>query len=138
MTTISDSKLITVTRDSGASVRVLRELEKAGYIKIYDVMLENGRHNKKVSEKVLPVAVMGHAIWGEAVWTADNCTYDEIRNIIGKNNVKDAMQLEAHIRNNHDYFVTEDTDFLNKRVELGLKFDVKIVTPTELKDICQK
>lgn len=68
----------------------------------------------------------------------NDCTYDEIRKIIGVEHVKDAMQLEAHIRNGHDYFVTEDTDFLKKREELIREFDVKIVTPEELESICDK
>lgn len=124
--------VVTVTRDSGANVKILRKLEKDGFIKIFDVKIENGRENKKVPEKVLPVGVWGHARWGEAVYAGDDCKYEDIRKIIGHNHVKDAMQLEAHIRSSHDYFVTEDTDFLKVREELERKFGVKIITPTEL------
>lgn len=126
-----------VTRDSGASVRVLRSLEKEGYIKIFDVMLENGRENKKVKNKILPTAVLNHCRWGEAVWASEDSLYEEMRRIIGRRHIKDAMHLEAHIRNGHDYFVTEDTDFLHKRDELAKRFDVKICTPTELDAMCR-
>ncbi len=131
-------RTLKITRDSSASVKILKELETAGRIKMYDVMLENGRENTKVKEKILPVAVWDHARWGEAVLAGDDCTYDEIRQIIGSEHVKDAMQLEAHIRNQHDYFVTEDTDFLTKMETLNKKFNVEIVTPEELVSICNQ
>lgn len=51
-----------VTRDSGANVKLLKHLERAGCITIYDVMLENGRDNRKVKDKVLPVAVMDRVV----------------------------------------------------------------------------
>lgn len=127
-----------VTRDSGANVKILKKLENTGLITIYDVLLENGRENKKVKNKVLPVGVWGHSKWGEAVYSGDDCKYSEIREIIGRENIEDAMHLEAHIRNNHDYFITEDNDFLSKREDLNKKFNVKIMTPTELeKTICK-
>lgn len=129
----------TVTRDSGANVKLLRRLEREGYIKIFDVKFENGRENKKVKEKVLPVGVWGSgARWGECVWAGADCVYADIREILGKEYAQDAMQLEAHIRNGHDYFVTEDNDFLRNRSRLEDKFSVKIVTPEELQEICQK
>ena len=124
--------ILNVTRDSSANVKILKELENKGYIKIYDVMLENGRENKRIKEKILPVAVWDHCCWDEAVWGGDDCVYDEIRKILGTDHIEDAMHLEAHIRNRHDYFVTEDTDFLKKRKELHGRFGVKIATPEEL------
>ena len=131
-------KILKITRDSGANVKILKAMENEGYIKIHDVMLENGRENKKVKNKILPVGVWDHARWDEAVWASSDCAYDEIRKIIGMNRVEDAMQIEAYIRNKHDYFVTEDNDFINKRDELNEKFGVKIVTPKELEKICRK
>lgn len=130
------NKVFSITRDSGANVKALKLLESKGFIKIFDVMLENGRENKRVKDKILPIGVWGHALWGEAVWAGDNSKYDDIRTVIGKNNIKDAMHLEAHIRSSHDYFVTEDNDFLNKRDILAQKFGVKIITLQELKKIC--
>ncbi len=132
-------KVFTVTRDSGANVKILKNLEKDSFIFIHDVMLENGRENKKVKNKVFPVAVLNHSRWNEAIISKNNdSTYDDIRKIIGNNNIKDAMHLEAHIRNSHDYFVTEDRDFLDKRQELEKKFSIKIVTPAELDRICRR
>jgi predicted nucleic acid-binding protein len=124
-----------ITRDSGANVKKLKTLEQQGYIEIYDVKLENGRENKKVKEKILPVLVLDHARLGECVLGGEDTVYDDIRKIIGKNNIEDAMHLEAHIRNKHDYFVTEDTDFLKVKNELQEKFSIKIVTPDDLMSI---
>ncbi len=126
-----------VTRDSGANLKILLSLQKGGFIKIHDVMLENGRENKKIKEKILPVAVYNYSKWGEAVWGGEDTTYSDIRKIIGRENIKDAMHLEAHIRKAHNYFVTEDRDFLDKREELETKFNIKIVTPVELEKICR-
>ncbi len=130
------NKVFSITRDSGANVKILKSLERKRYIKVFDVMLENGRENKKVKEKVLPVGVWGHSLWGESVWAGTDNKYDEIREIIGKNNIEDAMHLEVHLRSNHDYFVTEDKDFLTKREILEQRFGVNIVTPEELEKIC--
>ena len=134
----NSNNILTVIRDSGANVKILKFLERKGCIKIFDVMLENGRENKKVKDKILPAGVWDHCLWDEAVWSDDDCLYDEICKIIGSNNVKDAMHLETHIRNSFDYFVTEDNDFLNKRDILKDKFNVLIVTPLELQKICEK
>lgn len=131
-------EILSVTRDSGANVKFLLGLQNDGFIKIHDVMLENGRENKKVKDKVLPVGVYNHGKWGEFVWGGKDTTYDDVRQIIGRDNIKDAMHLEAHIRNKHDYFVTEDRDFLDKREELETKFNIKIVTPQELEKICRQ
>lgn len=113
-------------------MKKLKTLEKQGYIEIYDVKLENGRENKKVKEKILPVLVLGHTRLDECILAGEDTIYEDVRKIIGRENIKDAMHLEAHIRNGHDYFVTEDTDFLKVRDVLQKRFTIKIVTPDEL------
>lgn len=87
-----------ITRDSGANVKLLRQLEIEGYIEIYDVLIENGRENKKVRNKVLPVGVWNHTRWDEAVWGGDSRPYSDVRASIGNEHIGDAIQLEAHIR----------------------------------------
>jgi predicted nucleic acid-binding protein len=53
--------------------------------------------------------------------------------LVGGNNVKDAIMLEAHLRSGNDYFVTEDKDdILSKRSELEEHFNIKVISPTEL------
>lgn len=131
-------KVYTVTRDSGANVKILKALERDGFIKIHDVMMENGRENKKVKEKILPVGVYGHGKWGEMVWAGPDCSYSNIRAIIGDRHIEDAIQLEAHVRNKHDFFVTEDRDFLDKRDQLETAFGVRIMSPTELDALCRE
>ena len=127
-----------ITRDSGANVKALRKLERAGLIECHDVMLENGRENRKIPNKMKPIGVWGHSRWGESVWPSEDCLYDEIRQIIGKRNVGDAMHLEAHIRSGNDVFVTEDNDFLSKRDELNAEFGCEIMTPDELTDMLRE
>ena len=130
--------IYSVTRDSGANVKILKRLQNAGLIKIYDVMLENGRENTRVKDKILPVLILSSdARLGEAVLGGEDSVYEDIRKIIGKKNVEDAMHLEVHIRHKHDYFATEDHHFLDVRDELNKKFDVKIVTPEKLEIICK-
>ena len=97
-------------------------------------MTEN--QTNSIKSKILPVAVYNHTKYNECVYGDENSSYGPIRETIGKQNIGDAIKLEAHIRNNHDYFVTEDTDFLNKRRELTEKFGITIVTPLELASIC--
>ena len=126
-----------ITLDSSANLKLLKALEKQGYVEINNVMLENGRETKKVKNKILPTLVLNHSILGESVLGGSDNIYENIRKIIGYDHVKDAMHLEAHIRNNHDYFITEDKDFLNKREELEKKFNIKIKTPEELQKICK-
>lgn len=126
-----------ITRDSGADVKLLKALEKEGFVEIHDVMIENGRENKKVKNKILPVGVYGQTKWGECVYSDPDCTYNDIRKIIGEENINDAIQLEAHVRNRYDYFVTEDHDFLDKRQELEKTFSIKILSPIELEQLCR-
>lgn len=132
------NKILSVTRDSGANVKLLKKLESVGFIIIHDVMLENGRKNQKVKSKSLPVMVLDHSRLNECVLGGSDSIYKDLLNIIGKDNVEDAMHLEAHIRNGNDYFITEDTDFLNKRDDLKQNFGVNILTPRELEKLCNQ
>lgn len=124
----------TITRDSGANVKILKKLENAGLIQVTDVLLENGRENRQVKNKEPAIAVIGHSRIGECVIAANDTPYDAIRDIIGRDpqHVKDAMHLETHMRLGNDYFVTEDRDFLDNRDALQCEFGCEIVTPHEL------
>ncbi|MEQ8367740.1 MAG: hypothetical protein RIB61_13625 [Roseicyclus sp.] len=124
--------MLRVTRDSGANVRLLRRLENDGLIQIHDVLLENGRENRKVKQKLIPIAVWGQSRWDESVWAPEENHFDEICAIIGRCNAADAMHLEAHLRCGNDVFVTEDSDFISKREELEMTFSCRIRTPEEL------
>ncbi len=128
-----------ITRDSSANVKLLKKLENKGLIKIFDVMLENGRENRKIKEKILPIGVWGHSRWDECVWGDEDNKYDEILHLIGRQNIKDAMHLETHLRSENDYFVTQDKDdILSKRDELLKQFGIKAVSPEELQLILNK
>ena len=130
---------VKITRDASANVKILKNLENRNLIEIHDVMLEGGRDNKKVKNKILPVGVWNHSRWDEFLWASDeDNTYEELMKIVGNDKIEDAMHLEAHIRNKHDYFVTEDNDFLHKREILNEKFGVIILTPNELQKLCSK
>ena len=136
----SHTKRFKVTSDKGVDFPRLKKLKNAGLIEIFDVKIEN--ETKEIPNKILPVMVWGHSKWGECLWGNDSCSYDAIRKIIGKDNVKDAMHLEAHIRNRFDYFVTNNPrDFIKngKRESLEKQFaGLKIVTINELEELCQQ
>lgn len=121
-----------VTRDSGANVKILRELENRGLITCYDVMLENGRENRKIKRKIRPVLAYPYFRFGEGVWADKDCEYDAISSIIGRDKVADTLHLEAHLRHKHDVFVTEDNDFLAKRDQLSAAFGCEIMPPEAL------
>lgn len=126
---------VKITRDSGANFKLLKNLANENYIEIFDVLTEN--ETCKVKNKILPTAIFGYSEYG-ACELAGAGVYEEILEVIGKENFGDAVKLDTHIRNNFDYFITEDNDFLSKREVLKEKFGVQILTPEELKRLCQK
>lgn len=123
-----------ITRDKSADLKRLKVLQKLGLIEIHEVQIESQTNKNK--RKVLPVAVWDHTKWGESVWAGDDNSYDKIRELVGKHNVKDAITLEAHIRNQFDYFITEDKDeFISngRRKDLEDAFpNLVILTVSEL------
>ncbi len=131
-------KRFKITRDKGVDLKRLKKLEQKGLIEIFDVKIEN--ETKKVSKKILSVGVWDHSKWNEFVWGSGNCSYNDIRQTIGEDNIKDAMHLEAHIRNGFDYFVTNNPrDFIRngKKESLEEQFPgLKIVTIDELEELC--
>lgn len=128
---------INITRDKNVNLKRLKKLERAGLITIHEVQIEE--IPKSAKNKILPVLVFGHTEWGECSFAGEKCNYPKILDIIGKENIKDAIHLEAHIRNGYDYFVTEDKgDFINnkKREKLQHEFNnLEIVTLDELENI---
>jgi len=131
-----EDKIIKITRDKSAGLRKLRKFERQRLIEINEIKLEN--MPKTLKKDVLPVGVFGHTKWGECVYASDNCKYGKIRQIIGQQNVKDAINLEAHLRNGFDYFITEDTHFIKDeiRAELELEFTgLSILTTNELENL---
>jgi hypothetical protein len=130
-------KSLKITRDSGANLTILKELEKHGCIEIHDVLGEN--ETVKVENKSNPVAVVGHCKLGDgSVYAGNDCKYSGIVEVIGKDNIQDARKLETHVRYKHDYFVTEDKDdILSNWLELKNKFGIKVIDPEKLKELCQ-
>lgn len=126
---------IQVTWDSWANMKLLKKLEADGYIVAHVVKMENGRDNK-IKDKILPVAVWGHSRWDECVyWDENDTTFEALKRIVWGNNTKDIMQLEAHIRNWYDIFVTGDKDDIwSKRELLYTQFGIKVVLSEELKE----
>jgi len=61
--------------------------------------------------------------------------YSEIRQILGKEHHADILHLERHYNSGRDYFVTDDNDFLAKRIELDEALGLKIVTVNELEEL---
>lgn len=128
-----------ITRDSGANLKTLKNLENKGLIKIYDVKSENV--TPKVKNKVPAILVWDLSTWdGSDVFTDETGerVFNDIVKIIGKNKIEDTRKLEAHVRSKNDYFITEDTDFLKHRIALEERFKTKIFTPDELSDHLSK
>ncbi|HAU65844.1 MAG: hypothetical protein A2017_17700 [Lentisphaerae bacterium GWF2_44_16] len=130
-------KILSITCDSSANKKTLCDLEKRGFIKIFDVNIETF---SKQTTKIKAVAVRGHSKWDDgSVWGDDSNNFQEAKEIIGGHNMGDVRHLEAHLRSGNDVFVTEDLDeFIRdgRREELESKFsDLKIMTPEELKNL---
>lgn len=127
----ANSKIATVTADISANLKKLKVLEKKRKIKIFQVKIEND--TKKIKNKSFPVAVCNYTKINECVLGDDSSDFEDLKRIIGKDKIKDCIHLENHIRNKRDFFVTEDSDFLSKKIALKNKFPkLKIVTPDEL------
>ena len=105
---------------------------------------------------VRETAVYGEARWGEAAWASEvsGATLDEILRIISSggfprsrsnlsegeiHQFRDALILEAHIRERRDIFVTDDRRAFvrsGKRDELSAKFGVRIMERGEFLSEC--
>lgn len=126
------SKVYTVTKDISADYKKLRVLRDKGFIKIIGIKIEN---NKDKFDAILPTGVMGYTVLGSMKLGSDEQAknFEELKRIIGRNNINDCIHLEAHIREGYDYFVTEDKDILDKKSELEQQFpNLKIRTTDEL------
>ena len=141
MTNIKSQKKLKITMDSGVDLKRLKILEKDGLVEIHDVKGENFARSVRCRESA--VFILDHStLDGEDVLTDNSERYEKIIQIIGRGNFQDARKLDAHIREEFDYFVTNNPrDFIynNKREKLQNSFsELKIVTIDELEDICQK
>ena len=124
--------MIKVTADSSADKSLLKRLVRDGYIKVTYVTFENGREYKS-SNKILPTGVWGKTKWGESIWAAEDNSFEAIKGLVGKNNSGDAIMLEAHLRSENEYFVTEDKDdILSKMKQLEENFGIKVISPIDL------
>ena len=116
-----------MTADSGANLKLLRELERQGLITLTAVNLENGKQNR-VSDKIGPVAEWGKFKWGDgSVWLSDDNICKRALDIVGINNYQDARHLEAHHRSGNDIFVAEDGDILRKKEALFEQLGIRVM-----------
>ncbi|GHA54874.1 hypothetical protein GCM10008927_20870 [Amylibacter ulvae] len=126
--------MLTVSCDVNVNIKPLRKLEQENKIKIYAVAIEGIEKNKKISNKELPIAVIGSAFFkiGSAKIASVDTAYTKIQKIIGKPHHGDVLYLEGHISSGRDIFVTDDNDFLSKRDVLQDEFNIVIKTTSEL------
>lgn len=100
-------------------------------------------------EQLLEPAVWGESNWGEAVWTEEGSRLEEILQVISNRSfprnraslskghlhqLRDAMILDAHVRENRDIFVSNDsTAFMNegRRELLQKRLQTVILTKEE-------
>lgn len=123
-----------VTIDSGVDFKRLKKLKEQNLIKIEKINLENKIKGVKIENSTVEILD-----FARLPFRLGPCKiYDDIINIIGKENFKDAMILEAHINSKNDYFVTNNPkDFINngKREKLEKIFiGLKILTIEELEE----
>ncbi|MBI2611910.1 hypothetical protein HYW54_04185 [Candidatus Gottesmanbacteria bacterium] len=122
-----------VTKDSSANYKSLHILEKKGLIIISKVKIEN--EVKKIKKVYLPTAVFGHTKFGESIFGSEKQAenFEKIKQIIGPNNIKDAILVSTHIREGNDFCVTEDTDILSNKEILEKTFlGLRISHPNKL------
>ena len=126
--------MIKITIDKSANLKRLRKFERAGIVEIHAVSIEGFEDSNKVKRQHMPVAVWGskHGTFDNSVWAADDTPYERIQEVIGKHNHGDCLHLERHISSGRDIFVTDDNDFLSKRLELEREFNIVIRTTDEI------
>lgn len=120
--------MYTVTVDVNTNDQKLKILEKKGILKIYRIRIENNRNKP---DAILPTSIIGHIVLGSMRFGSARQTrvFERLKKIIGVNNIKDCIHLEAHIRDGRDYFVTEDHDVLDKIILLKEEFpQLKVIT----------
>jgi hypothetical protein len=95
-----------VTMDTSADFKRLRKMQNAGLIHVENVNLEN--KVKRISATHLTVGILGVAKLPFRLGPYN--VFEKILSMIGKQNIQDAMILEAHINSGNDYFVTNNVD----------------------------
>jgi len=114
-------KAKTVTMDTSADFQRLKKLQDKQLIRVEKVSIENDI--KQVCTTHTTVGILGAAHLPFRLGPYD--IYETILSIIGKQNINDAMILEAHIHSGNDYFVTNNVnDFIKngKREKLQAVF----------------
>jgi hypothetical protein len=123
-----------LTVDGNANQKLLRQLERQGFVEIHALNIESAIDNKRLKRKDMPLAVIGspHSTIGNSIIAADDTIWPDISAAMTKDNHGDAMQLEGHIRSGRDIFVTDDKDFLERRGALREKFGVTVKSTQEI------
>jgi len=123
--------------DSGGFRSDLKQLELGGVITLYTFPYEN--ENKKIAGMGLP----SEMTWSDmkfpwsyytASWSdyKGSDQYQLILDIVGKENRKDAMQLDTAYKSRCHYFFTSDkSDICSKREKLEELLGFKIYHPIE-------
>jgi len=129
--------------------------KKNGYeytvVSVTEREVEGSDFEKDIDDvpKIPETAVWNESPWGNAVWPDKDNSFEEIIDIISsgsfpkdrsnltdaqKRMLRDAMILEAHVREKRDIFITNDKRaFINhgRRERIENKFGTKILTKTE-------
>ncbi len=129
---VTRQKVYSVTKDNSASLPKLKRLENSGLIKIFQVDLEN--LTKKIKETCLPSTIFPFKLNHSRFMDKNsNKRWKKILKVIGKSNLNDAKIVETHLREGHDFLVTEDHHILDKKKELRKVFpSIRIMSPDEL------
>jgi len=128
---------LTLTVDANANQKLLRQLERKGFVELHAINIENMIDNKKLKRKHMPLAVFDspHSTFGNSVIAANDTIWPEVAAAMTKDNHGDAMQLEGHIRSGRDVFVTDDRDYLDRRDRLKEQFGVTVKSTEEIAEL---
>ena len=133
--------MIKVYLDSNVDVKLIKKTVKNifGDVEIKFLQWPVDKRNKNIKDFGLPA--------GEITWSDDNLTweesnftwadysptekYEQVIQIIGKNNRRDCIHFDVAIKNKCHFFLTEDKDFLQKRDQLEVLSCVEIFDPSK-------
>ncbi|MCG7572159.1 hypothetical protein MHM39_01120 [Phaeobacter sp. CNT1-3] len=123
-----------LTVDCDTNQKLLRLLERQGFVEIHALNIESAINNKKLKRKDMPLAVINspHSSIEGSIIAADDTIWPDILAAMTKDNHGDAMQLEGHIRSGRDIFVTDDKDILERRNVLKQRFGVTVKSTQEI------
>lgn len=103
--------------DKNVNLKKFKVFNRENSIKCELWTLRGETEVKTISNKSTSLMILGKTPLGNRLYTNDGF-FEEVKKIIGNNNLGDVLHVESAIFNECDYLITEDKDILAKREEL--------------------